>query len=232
MDINIINEDPHIIICEKPPGVPSQGDPTGDKDMLTLMQEHIKKQHPNVKNPYVGLVHRLDRPVGGAMIFAKVKEANAFLSKQMQDKTFQKKYLVVVCGKPQAQEGELRDYLLKLASVNMSKVVHKNQKNAKEAILQYKLLSSITDEEHGVLSLLEIQLKTGRHHQIRVQLSNQGLGIWGDNKYNESFVKNKQWTQIALWSQELSFIHPKTKKRQTYNSIPKDIYPFSLFTVN
>ena len=230
MDIEILHEDPHVIVCVKPPKVPSQGDPTGDKDMLTLLKEHLKREYTKVKNPYIGLVHRLDRPVGGVMIFAKTKEANAFLSKQMQDKTFQKKYLVVCCGKPEQSQGELRDFLLKLSTVNMSKVVEEGKKNAKEAILQYKVLETIEHELHGELSLMEVVLKTGRHHQIRVQLAHKGLGIWGDNKYNKAFVKGKDWTQIALWSNELSFEHPKSKKQCTYKSLPADVTPFSAFT--
>ncbi|QNO14681.1 RNA pseudouridine synthase [Alkalicella caledoniensis] len=230
MEIEILYEDPHLIVCVKPPKVPSQGDPTGDADMLTLLKEHLKKEYPKVKNPYLGLVHRLDRPVGGVMVFAKTKEANGFLSKQMQDKSFQKKYLVVACGKPEQTQGELKDFLLKLSSVNMSKVVETGTKNSKEAILEYEVLKTIKDEQYGQLSLMKINLKTGRHHQIRVQLAYSGLGIWGDNKYNKAFVKNKEWTQIALWSTELSFIHPKTKKRLVYTSIPEEVLPFSLFT--
>lgn len=228
--LEILHEDPHLLVCVKPPKVPSQSDPTGDKDMLTIVKEHVVKQHPNTRNPYVGLVHRLDRPVGGAMIFAKTKEANAFLSKQMQDKTFNKKYLVVVNGKPGQQQGELRDFLVKQSRTNMSKVIEEGTKQAKEALLEYELLGSSFEETQGELSLLKVTLKTGRHHQIRVQLSNAELGIWGDTKYNKAFVKTKEWTQIALWSHELRFIHPKTKKESCFISTPNEIYPFSLFT--
>lgn len=229
MEVNIIHQDAQVIVCEKPPKVPSQGDPTGDKDMLTILKEYLQKQY-KIKNPYIGLVHRLDRPVGGVMVFAKTKEANAHLSKQIQDKNLKKKYLTVVSGKPEEDTGELRDFLYKQARLNMSKVVAPGTKGAKEAILNYKLLRTKDDEKYGQLSLLEIELKTGRHHQIRVQLSHAGLGIWGDNKYNKNFVRNKEWTQIALWSHELIFLHPKTKKVSTYTSDPVDIFPFSLFT--
>lgn len=228
MEVNIIYEDAQVIVCEKPPKIPSQGDLTGDKDMLTILKEHLQKKY-KTKNPYIGLVHRLDRPVGGVMVFAKTKEANAFLSKQIQTKSIKKKYLVVVNGKPNEDSGELKDFLFKQARLNMSKVVAQGTKDAKEAILTYRMLSTKEDEKYGQLSLLEIELKTGRHHQIRVQLSHAGMGIWGDSKYNKSFVRNKEWTQIALWSHELSFIHPKTKKVSTYTSEPVDIFPFSLF---
>lgn len=228
IQVNIIYEDAQVIVCEKPPKVPSQGDSTGDKDMLTILTEHLQKQY-KIKNPYIGLVHRLDRPVGGVMVFAKTKEANASLSKQIKDKSIKKKYLAVVSGKPLEEFGELRDFLYKQARLNMSKVVPPGTKDSKEAILNYRLLKTVDDEKYGQLSLLEIELKTGRHHQIRVQLSHAGFGIWGDNKYNKSFVRNKEWTQIALWSHQLSFFHPKTKIIGTYNSNPSDIFPFSLF---
>lgn len=232
VNFKLIHEDAYIIVAEKPPKVPSQGDPTGDVDMLTLLKDHLQTQHSGVKEPYLGLVHRLDRPVGGAMVFAKTKEANAFLSKQIQDKTFQKEYLVVACGKPEKPQGELRDYLLKLSSINMSKVVDNSKKSAKEGILEYQLIENIRDDAYGDLSLLRIILKTGRHHQIRVQLSHAQLPIWGDNKYNKTFIKTKEWTQIALWSYKLSFTHPKTKIRNIYISQPSKDIPFSLFNMS
>ncbi|SHJ87042.1 23S rRNA pseudouridine1911/1915/1917 synthase [Anaerobranca californiensis DSM 14826] len=228
MELKILHEDPHLIVCVKPPKIPSQPDPTGDLDMLTILEGHLKKNYPNVKKPYLGLVHRLDRPVGGIMVFAKTKEANAFLSKQLQDKTFVKKYLSVVTGNPEGDSGELRDYLIKLPRVNMSKVVDKDIKGAKEGVLEYKVLGRVVDQEYGTLTLMEILLKTGRHHQIRVQLSNRGWGIWGDNKYNNLFIKKQGWSQIALWSYQLQFIHPKRKKLVTFENYP-DVYPFSLF---
>jgi 23S rRNA pseudouridine1911/1915/1917 synthase len=230
MELKILHEDPHLIVCVKQPKIPSQPDPTGDLDMVTILKRHLKENYPKAKNPYIGLVHRLDRPVGGLMVFAKTKEANAFLSKQLQDKTLVKKYLVVVTGKPQDDSGVLRDYLLKISKSNMSKVVDRETKGAKEGILEYKVLGKTVDEEYGNLTLMEISLKTGRHHQIRVQLSHRGWGIWGDNKYNDLFVKKKEWTQIALWSYKLQFTHPKSKKTVTFNYFP-DGYPFSLFSL-
>lgn len=229
MDFKIIHEDAHIIVVEKPPKVPSQGDKTGDKDMLTYIKEYLQKQYPSTKDPYVGLIQRLDRPVGGVMVFAKTKLANQKLSEQIRVKAIGKEYFGVICGKPPTNQATLVNYLLKQTHLNMSKVVSEGTKNGKEAILSYEVLETVTTEEFGILSLLKITLMTGRHHQIRVQLSHANLPLWGDNKYNKAFVKSKEWTQIALWAGILSLEHPKSNKQQVFQSLPKEQYPFSLF---
>lgn len=228
--MNIIFEDKHVIVAQKPPKVPSQSDLTEDVDMLSMLKEHLKNEYPSAKDPYIGLIHRLDRPVGGVMVFAKTKESNANLSEQVRTKKFQKYYYVIVCGKPESEKGELRNYLKKVTSSNMSKVVTKESKAGKEAILEYELIDSINTEEYGMLSLLRVDLKTGRHHQIRIQLSHAKLPIWGDNKYNKTFVQMKKWTQIALCAYSLSFYHPKDKKFMTFESNQTNEYPFSLFS--
>jgi 23S rRNA pseudouridine1911/1915/1917 synthase len=231
MDAKIIFEDKHIIVAEKPPKVPSQSDKTEDLDMLSMLKAHLKCNYPGARNPYIGLIHRLDRPVGGLMVFAKTKEANARLSEEIRTKRFKKEYYAVVCGKPEKSKEELKDYLLKRQKINMSKVVSPGTKNAKEAILEYHTIGSVGTDEYGTLSLVKIILKTGRHHQIRVQLSNAGLPLWGDNKYNKTFVKMRKWTQIALWAASMSFDHPKDKKLCTFKSKPNEEYPFTLFSI-
>lgn len=231
MDVKIIYEDKHIIVAEKPSKIPSQSDKTGDYDMLSLLRDHLKRNYPAARNPYIGLIHRLDRPVGGLMVFAKTKEANKKLSEEIRTKRFKKEYYAVVCGKPEKERAELRDYLLKLRTINMSKVVRKEKKNAKEAILEYELIDSIKTDEYGILSLLKILLKTGRHHQIRVQLANANMPLWGDNKYNKTFVKMKKWTQIALWASSISFNHPKDKTLCRFELKPHKEYPFTLFDI-
>ena len=231
MSIKIIFEDKHIIVAEKPPRVPSQSDKTGTTDMMSMLKIYLKEQYPAAKSPYIGLVHRLDRPVGGIMIFPKTKEANRMLSEEIRNKEFKKEYYGVVCGKPEGDRVELRDYLLKLKKINMSKVVTKETKEAKESILEYEYLDSVKTGEYGTLSLVKISLKTGRHHQIRVQFANSNLPLWGDNKYNKTFVKMKKWTQIALWSTSISFIHPKDKKLCSFESKPEGIFPFTLFHI-
>ncbi|SHK03867.1 RluA family pseudouridine synthase [Paramaledivibacter caminithermalis] len=231
MDIKIIFEDKHILVVEKPPKVPSQSDKTKDIDMFSMVKTHLKNLYPAARNPYVGLVHRLDRPVGGIMIFAKTKEANIKLSEEVRNRRFKKEYYAVVCGKPERDREELKDYLLKLGKINMSKVVKEETKNAKEALLEYEVIDSVHTDEYGILSLLKIRLKTGRHHQIRVQLANANLPLWGDNKYNKTFVKMKKWTQIALWAYSISFKHPKNKEDCYFESRPNEEFPFTLFNI-
>ncbi|OZV14101.1 hypothetical protein CIW83_01390 [Tissierella sp. P1] len=218
MDIKIIFEDKDILVVEKPPKIPCQSDKTSDDDIMSILNR-----------PYLGLVHRLDRPVGGVMVYAKNEKTNSFLSKEVSARRLYKEYLVVVCGRPEASKGELRDYLKKLRTINMSKVVDKGNNGAKEAVLEYELLESKDTEEYGTLSLLKVILKTGRHHQIRVQLSNAGFPIWGDNKYNKTFVKKKEWTQISLWSYKIGFYHPTNKTNSTFISLPYDEYPWDVF---
>ena len=213
--LKIIYEDNHIIVVEKLPNIPSQSDKTGDMDMLTLVKEYIKEKYNKPGNVYLGLVHRLDRPVGGVMVFAKTSKAASRLSNQVREKVFKKEYLAVVDGKIENQKGTLVDYLYKDERNNISKVVNKDKKNAKYAKLEYELI--VYDEVKN-LSLLSINLYTGRHHQIRVQLSNFGHSIFGDQKYGTR-GKGKQ---IALWAYELEIEHPITKEKMTYKDLPEN----------
>jgi len=212
--LNILYEDNHIIVAEKIPNVPSQADKTNDIDMLTLIKEYIKEKYKKPGNVYLGLVHRLDRPVGGVMVFAKTSKAAARLSEQVRQKSMQKEYLVVVDGKFKTKEQVLEDYLLKDQKNNISKVVKEGTKNSKYAKLEYKELKYREDND---ISLLRIKLHTGRHHQIRVQLSSRGHSIYGDQKYG---TRGKQ-KQIALWAYKLSFDHPTTKERLSFTCLPE-----------
>jgi len=212
--LNVIYEDNHIIVVEKPVNIPSQGDKTGDIDMLTLVKKYIKEKYNKPGEVYLGLVHRLDRPVGGVMVFAKTSKAAARLSEQVRVKEFKKKYLVIVDGKMEKERDTLEDYLLKNERLNMSKVVKEGTKNSKLAKLDYEVLKydEITD-----LSLLKINLHTGRHHQIRVQLANSGHSIYGDQKYGT----RGRGKQICLWAYELSILHPTTKQSMTFKALPE-----------
>lgn len=213
-DLNIIYEDNHIIVVEKPVNIPSQGDKTGDIDMLTLIKQYIKEKYNKPGDVYLGLVHRLDRPVGGVMVFAKTSKAAARLSEQVRVKDFKKKYLVVVNGKMEKEKGTLEDYLLKNEKANMSKVVKEGTKNSKLASLEYEVLKYNSEID---LSVLKIDLHTGRHHQIRVQLSSINHSIYGDQKYGG----RGHGKQIALWAYELSILHPITKERMTFKILPE-----------
>lgn len=226
MELNIIYEDKHVLCMIKPQGVPSQSDKTNDED---LMSEGLKYLGKKVENPYLGLIQRLDRPVGGIIVYAKNEFANKELSKQVQLRRTQKEYFAVVCGKPENEKVVLEDYLKKLRTINMSKITTEDDKLSKVAKLEYEALETVETEEYGTLTLLKVKLYTGRHHQIRVQLSNAGIPIWGDNKYNKVFVKKKEFTNIALWSHKFGFRHPKTKEYTEFTSLPNS-YPFTLFS--
>lgn len=212
--LNIIYEDNHIIVVEKPVNIPSQGDKTGDIDMLTLIKQYIKQKYNKPGEVYLGLVHRLDRPVGGVMVFAKTSKAAARLSEQVRVKEFKKKYLVIVDGKMENKEETLEDYLLKNEKLNMSKVVKEGTKNSKLAKLDYEVLKY---DEVINLSVLKINLHTGRHHQIRVQMANSGHSIYGDQKYGT----RGRGKQICLWAYELSILHPITKETMTFKILPE-----------
>ncbi|MGD9568358.1 MAG: RluA family pseudouridine synthase [Sedimentibacter sp.] len=228
MELNIIYEDKYILCLEKPQGVPSQSDKTNDQDLMSASTEYLKKKE---ENPYLGLIQRLDRPVGGVIVYAKTEFANKELSKQVQQRETQKEYMTVVCGKPENNKAVLEDYLKKLKTINMSKVTASEDKQAKLAKLEYEVLGATETEEYGTLTLLKVKLFTGRHHQIRVQLSNAKLPIWGDNKYNKVFMKKKDFTQIALWSYKFGFKHPKTKEYKEFISDLPNTYPFKLFNI-
>ena len=212
--LNVIFEDNHIIVVEKPVNVPSQGDKTGDIDMLTIIKGYLKEKYNKPGNVYLGLIHRLDRPVGGVMVFAKTSKAASRLSQQVREKVFKKKYLVISNGKFEKEKGVFCDYLLKNERKNMSKVVEEGTKNSKFAELDYEVLKY--DSELN-LSVLRINLHTGRHHQIRVQLSSRNHSIYGDQKYGG----RGHGKQICLWAYELTINHPITQKEMTFKSIPK-----------
>lgn len=214
MDIKILFEDEDVVVAYKPHGVPSQADKTGDMDIVTYLTKECRAK-------YVGVINRLDRPVGGIMVFAKNPNSAAKLSLRLQKNEISKQYTAVICGEPGEKNGELVDYLLKNQKQNISKVVNKGTKEAKEAILKYSVLDTVEDEEWGKLSLVAVDLITGRHHQIRVQFSSRNLPLWGDNKYNETFKKNRGFTEIALCSTSLGFKHPKTNKVMEFTVKPE-----------
>ena len=211
--LKVIYEDNQIIVVEKKPNVPSQADKTGDLDLLTMVKEYIKEKYNKPGDVYLGLVHRLDRPTGGIMVFARTSKAASRLSNSIREKKIKKTYLAVVDGILEKTEGTLEDYLYKDERHNISKVVKPEKKNAKLAKLDYKVLKV---SEKNKLSLVEINLHTGRHHQIRVQFANIGHSLFGDQKYG---TRGKR-KQIALWAYKLTLIHPVTKKEMTFIDEP------------
>lgn len=214
--INIIYEDNHLLVVEKPINIPTQEDNTKDKDLLTILKEYIKEKYNKPGNVYLGLVHRLDRPVGGIMVFARTSKAASRLSEQVRNKIFKKTYNAVVIGNIN-KEGKLKDYLLKDEKKNIVKV----DKNGKEAILNFKKLDFKNN-----MSLVEINLETGRSHQIRVQMSHYGYPLFGDQKYNKT---SKVGEQIALFAKKIEFIHPTTNELLTFELDLPNRYPFTIF---
>lgn len=216
--INIIYEDNHILVVEKPINIPVCEDESGDEDLLSMLKLYIKDKYSKPGNVYLGLVHRLDRPVGGVMVFARTSKAASRLSNQVREHKLEKIYYAVVENKLDSS-GEFVDYLSKDKKKNISYV--SNEKDGKKAILNYKLI-----KYRDNLSLVEISLKTGRSHQIRVQFSSRGYPLVGDSKYNPN-SDNK--TNIALFAKKLAFYHPISGEKLTFElELPKR-YPFNLF---
>lgn len=204
--LEIFYEDGEIVICEKPVGVLSQPDVSGQgEDMLGIVADHITND-TGKQRPYVGLVHRLDRGVGGVMVFAKTPEAASRLSVAVAEHRVTKQYLAIVHGVPEAPEGIWQDLLYKDAGKGKSFVVDRPRKGVKSASLAFRLLGTV-DSPHGTLSLLQIRLHTGRTHQIRVQCASRGLPLLGDGKYGA----RDHGCDIGLWSYRLTFAHPRRK---------------------
>lgn len=217
--INVVYEDNHIIVVEKPVNIPVQADDSKDLDFLSMIKKYIKDKYNKPGNVYVGLVHRLDRPVGGIMVFAKTSKAASRLSEQVRLNKIKKVYHAVIEGKP-LKEGHLEDYLLKDSKTNTTKV----NKSGKLSILDYKLISTVEN-----LSLVKVFLKTGRSHQIRVQFSSRNLPLYGDQRYNKNA---KVGQQIALYATSLSFEHPTTKENLTFELDLPNKYPWNIHNVN
>ena len=206
-DLEILYEDNHLIVVIKKPNILSQSDITNDLDMLTIIKKYLKEKYQKKGNVYLGLVHRLDRPTGGIMVFAKTSKAAKRLSQQIKNKTFKKSYLAVVYNLKE-KNGTFSDYLRKNSN-NSSEVTTK--KYGKYAELNYKLL-----EVKDNLSLVKINLITGRHHQIRVQFSKRGYPLYGDKRYNKDETHNS----LALYAYKLEFTHPTTKEKLTFVNYP------------
>ncbi|MBS7262328.1 MAG: RluA family pseudouridine synthase [Eubacteriales bacterium] len=226
MDFRVLYEDNHIIVVEKPVNVLTQSDgPTDPErpDMLTAVKEYIGQKYEKPGNVFIGLVHRLDRPTGGVMIFARTSKAAARLSEAIREHEFEKYYYCVVRGVPAKPKDTLTHYLLKDEKTNTVSVVPMATEGAKMASLSYETLETVRD-----CSLLRVRLHTGRAHQIRVQMKAIGCPLWGDQRYAADV--NKPGQQLALWACQISFIHPVTKERMTfYAPPPEDKAPWKAF---
>lgn len=227
MDIKVLYEDNHIIVVLKPQNVPTQADESGDLDMLSAVKQYVKEKYAKPGEAYVGLVHRLDRPTGGVMIFARTSKAAARLSASIKDGELEKKYLAVVTGTLRDKSGELVNYLLKNPKTNNVSVVPATTKGAKKAVLKYNVLEVAEDT-----SMVDISLLTGRSHQIRVQMNYQGCPLYADVRYGGDKVLGKG-ANLALWAYEIKFVHPVTHKKMTFRVYPPtEDKPWSDFHVD
>ncbi len=217
-NLEILYEDNHLIVVVKRPNILSQSDITGDDDMLSLLKRYLKEKYHKPGNVYLGLVHRLDRVVGGVMVFAKTSKAAGRLSEEVRNKNFHKEYLAICHGKLKEKDTFI-DYLKKQDDY---KTIISNQKDGKFSELSYELLAYLKEKN---LSLVKIDLKTGRHHQIRVQFASRGYPLLGDNRYGHDEKK-----EIGLFAFKLSFHHPITKDVMTFEYIPKE-KPFDMFKI-
>lgn len=219
----IIYEDNSIIVCIKPAGVPVQTSRPGTPDLVSALKNYRAGNH---QEPYIGVIHRLDQPVSGIMVFAKTKSAAASLSKQISSRQTIKEYLAVICGTPAPDpehqntdqtpglpaSGEFRDYLLRDGKTNTSQVVPEGTPGAKEALLSYEILQTCPDTGR---SLVRITLHTGRHHQIRVQFAHAGFPLYADTKYGHP-LPGGAYCPVALCSFRIGFIHPETGRQMDF----------------
>lgn len=222
MDIPILYEDNHLLVVEKPVNMPVQEDRSKDKDLLTLLKEDLKVRYQKPGNVFLGLVHRLDRPVGGVMVFAKTSKGASRLSDSIRRGEFERKYIAVVRGMLPTKRDTLEHYLYKDKRKNKVYVVDANHKQGKKAILDYEVIG-----EEKSLSMLTVHLQTGRPHQIRVQLATTGFPLYGDQKYGEHV--NQPGQQIALWAQTVAFPHPTKKGTIEVKAPLPSSYPWFVF---
>lgn len=249
MKLDIIHEDNDIIVCHKAPGVSSQQERSYDPDMVSMLMNYFHKN--NTKNPYVGVVHRLDKPVAGVIVYGKNEIATRLLSQQITSHKFTKKYSAIICGDAKKlfssasatansdDSCTLNDYLLRDAKTNTSHVVdisdkrYSSHKEVKECSLSFTVekvinispespLYNANSPYDNVLSLVDIQLLTGRHHQIRVQFANSGCPLWGDLKYSPYAKETGQKKGVALCARSLTLTHPFTKKEMTFSVTPSN----------
>ena len=202
----ILYEDNHLIAVNKLPSEIVQGDKTGDVPLNEDVKQYIKQKYNKPGNVYLGVIHRIDRPASGVVVFARTGKALTRMNELVKERRIEKKYWAIVKNRPENDKGKLRNFLLKNEKKNKSFVVESKKEGAKEAILKYRLINESRDYK-----LLEVNLLTGRHHQIRAQLSAIGCPIKGDLKYG--FDRSNKDASISLHARSVSFIHPVSKQQ-------------------
>ncbi|MFB9330516.1 RluA family pseudouridine synthase [Paenibacillus aurantiacus] len=218
----VLHEDNHLLVVLKSPGILSQADDTGEPDMVSLLKDDLKVRYNKPGNVFVGLVHRLDRPVGGVMVFAKTSKAASRLSESVRSRNFEKMYVALVHGTPARASATLRHYLSKDAARNIVTVHERPTADAKEAVLDYQVAAS-----RGGLSLVVVRLHTGRPHQIRAQMAHIGCPLVYDRKYGAPPAKGER--DLALWSASVGVHHPVSKEWMTFRALPPRSEPWSQF---
>ena len=236
--LDVLYEDKDVLVVVKPAGIESQTSRRLEPDMVSEIKNYLHRKAQEAKKlstglspkasvtvePYVGVIHRLDKPVRGVMVYAKNQKAAAHLSRQVQDGKLEKIYQAVVCGKPVDNVGKYVDYLLKDGKTNTSRIVDKSAAGAKRAELEYQILEEKEQGDGAVRSLVEIHLHTGRHHQIRVQFAAHGTPLVGDTKYGApaaASVGRARREPLALCAVRLSFLHPVTGERMEFSTEPQ-----------
>jgi 23S rRNA pseudouridine1911/1915/1917 synthase len=220
---DIIYEDNQVLVAVKPQNLPVQQDDSKDEDFLRKIKKYLVEKYNKKGDAFVGLVHRLDRPTGGVMVFAKTSKSADRLCAQIKDKSFEKSYLAIVQGTPRLRQCRLTNFLKKDEKNNIVHICTQYEDGAKEAILDYQVLESCDD-----ISLVKVDLVTGRSHQIRVQLAGIGCPVYNDQKYGDK----KQKGNLALWAYSVKFNHPVSHERMTFKVIPPaDETPWNKFVI-
>lgn len=226
MKYTILYEDPHLIVCIKPAGIASQDEKSLQPALTDFLKQHLSKQSNQKGIPYLGIIHRLDKPVGGIMVYAKTKSAAAALSKQITSNQIKKRYYAILSNTPSQSSATLTNYLVHDKRNNTSSICDSSHPEAKKAELSYQIIDqiSLSIKDQQTLTLVDILLKTGRHHQIRVQFSHIGCPLYGDLKYNpiDKPIPTLTQRKIALYSYYLEFLHPKTGKTLQFSHTPTD----------
>lgn len=210
-NLNVLYEDNHIIVVEKKAGVLSQSDITGDIDLLTIVKEYVKEKYNKPGNVYIGLVHRLDKEVGGIMVFARTSKAARRLNEEIKNHNFKKTYVAVLDGVLDKKEDTLIDYIYKDEKKRIAKIVDENYTGAKKSELSYNVIAYKNNK-----TIVKVNLITGRYNQIRVQFRNIGYPLLGDKKYGSN--KN---TSLRLFAYELLFMHPVKKELMSFKLLPR-----------
>ena len=218
----VLYEDNQIIVVIKPQNVPSQEDGSGDEDMLSMVKEYIKEKYDKPGEAFVGLVHRLDRPTGGIMVFARNSKSAARLSSQFASRDVKKTYYAITTAIPKSKTGHLVHNLKKDEKNNIVKIVPISEEGSKKAELDYTVLQT-----SGDMALVEVKPLTGRGHQIRVQFAGINCPLYGDNKYGKE--KTKASKNLGLWAGRIEFNHPTTKQRMVFACPPDNVPAWSNF---